>query len=176
MIIDNKIQFYLRRLHGLTGIFPIGFFLFLHLKRNLTVTSEGFVFSLIFLWMPLFFHGLYGLIISYESSVNICCYRYLRNFMYFLQRWTGLFIFFFLSYHIYVMKKGVFSNNFLDEFLLFSFVIVSIFHFSNGIFGFLVDFGITVGEKAQKFAVIFSFFIFFLFGFYGAIKFLAFVG
>jgi len=174
--VEKKLQFYLRRLQGITGIFPLGYFLYFHLKDGESFSSRGFIFSLIFLWLPLLFHSIYGLYITYESGMNICCYRYLRNFMYYLQRWSGLFIILFLSYHIYIMNFGTFKSSITNEFFLFALVIISIFHFSNGIFGFLVDYGITVGDKAQKVAVLLSFMTFIFFGVYGAIKFFNFVG
>ncbi|MCX7990518.1 MAG: hypothetical protein N2999_00575 [Proteobacteria bacterium] len=173
---EKKIQFYLRRLHGITGIFPLGYFLFFHLKEGDSFSSRGLIFSLVFLWIPLLFHSLYGLYITYEGGMNLCCYRHLRNIMYFLQRWSGIFLIIFLGYHIYLMKSMTYSNLPLENFLLFSIVVVSIFHFSNGIFGFLVDYGITVGEKAQSVGVLISFIFFILFGIYGVIKFFNFVG
>jgi succinate dehydrogenase / fumarate reductase cytochrome b subunit len=74
------------------------------------------------------------------------------------------------------MNFGTFKSSITNEFFLFALVIISIFHFSNGIFGFLVDYGITVGDKAQKVAVLLSFMTFIFFGVYGAIKFFNFVG
>lgn len=172
----KKIQFYLRRLQGITGIFPLGYFLYFHLKDADAFSTKGIIFSLIFLWLPLIYHSLYGLYISYEGGMNICCYKYVRNFMYFLQRWTGIFIILFLAYHLYVMKTGAFNSSTINEFFLFTLVVLAIFHFSNGIFGFLVDYGITVGDKAQKVAVFISFVVFILFGLYGVIKYFNFVG
>ncbi len=173
---ERKLQFYLRRLHNITGIFPLGYFLYYHLKAGETFSQIGSIFSFFFLWLPIIFHSLYGIYIIYEGDMNVCCYRYLRNFMYFLQRWTGLFIVIFLIYHIYLMKMGFFESQPLQNFLLFSLVVISVFHFSNGIFGFLVDYGITVGDRAQRVGVMLSFIVFLFFGVYGVIKFYRFVG
>ncbi len=173
---DKKLQFYLRRLHGLTGIFPLGYFILFHLKEGSSFSSEGFLYSLMLLWLPLIYHSLYGLYIVYEGGMNICCYRYLRNVMYFLQRWTGLFIIPILIYHIYTMKFGSFGNGVADNFILFFLVVISIFHLSNGIFGFLVDFGIAAGDKAQRVAVILSFVVFISLGLWGMVKFYQLIG
>ncbi len=173
---SNILQFYLRRLHGVTGIFPIGYFLLFHLKEGQTFAEKGFIVSLIFLWLPLLYHSLYGLFITYEGGMNVCCYSYVRNYMYFLQRLTGIMLIIFLSIHIYVMKFGSYDGSNLSNFILFSGVIVSIFHLANGFFGFLMDMGITIGEKAQKVAVGLSFVLFFILALYGITKYFSFVG
>lgn len=169
-------QFYLRRLHGITGIFPLGYFLLFHLKEGQTFMEKGIILSLLFLWLPLLYHSLYGLFITYEGGMNVCCYSYVRNYMYFLQRLTGVFIVLFLIFHIYLMKFGGYSGSYLDNFVLFSGVVISIFHLANGLFGFLMDMGITVGERAQKVAVGLSFLLFFILAIYGLTKYYNFVG
>ncbi|GAB4432461.1 MAG: succinate dehydrogenase cytochrome B558 [bacterium] len=170
------LQFYLRRIHGVTGIFPIGYFLLFHLKEGQTFAEKGLVLSIIFLWLPLLYHSLYGLFITYEGGMNVCCYRYVRNYMYFLQRLTGLLIIIFLALHIYMMKFGGYDGGSFSNFVLFSGVVISIFHLSNGLFGFLMDMGITIGEKAQKVAVAISFVLFFSLALYGITKYFNFVG
>jgi len=172
---SKKLQFYLRRLHGVTGIFPLGYFLYYHLQSMASISSENVIYAFLFLWLPLFYHSLYGMYITYEGSINIGCYPYWRNYMYFFQRWTGIFIFFYLIWHVYIMKFGSFSATTLNSFILFCGVLMSIFHVSNGIFGFLVDMGIVVGDKAQKVAVGISMIIFIIFAFYGIHKFYNFI-
>jgi len=170
------LQFYLRRLHGITGIFPIGYFLLFHLKDGQTFAEKGILLSLIFLWLPLIYHSLYGLFITYEGGVNVCCYKYVRNYMYLLQRLTGVLIIIFLAIHVYMMKFGSYDGSGLANFILFSGVIISIFHLANGFFGFLMDMGITIGERAQKVAVGVSFLLFVFLAVYGVTKYFSFVG
>jgi succinate dehydrogenase / fumarate reductase cytochrome b subunit len=172
---SKKSQFYLRRLHGVTGIFPLGYFLYYHLQSMASISSENILYAFIFLWLPLLYHSLYGMYITYEGSINIGCYSYWRNYMYFFQRWTGIFIFLFLIWHVYIMKFGSFSDTTLNSFILFCGVLMSIFHVSNGIFGFLVDMGLVVGDKAQKVAVGISMIFFIIFAFYGIHKFYNFI-
>lgn len=172
---NKKLQFYLRRLHGITGIFPVGYFLLYHLREGASFSSSGMAYGLLLLWLPLLFHSLYGIFITYEGSMNICSYGYLRNYMYFLQRLTGIFIFIFLIGHVYLMKTGSFENTLFYNFFLFSGVVLAIFHFANGFFGFLIDMGATVGEKAQKVAVALSFVAFVIFAAYGIQKFFNFI-
>ena len=173
---NSILQFYLRRLHGLTGIFPIGYFLLFHLKDGQTFAEKGILLSIIFLWFPLVFHSLYGLFITYEGGMNVCCYKYVRNYMYFLQRLTGVFIILFLVLHIYMMKFGSYDGSFFSNITLFSGALIAIFHLSNGLFGFLMDAGITIGEKAQKVAVSLSFVLFIILAIYVITKYFSFVG
>lgn len=173
---NKKLQFYLRRLHGITGIFPLGYFLYYHLQRMSSISTENVFYSIIFLWLPLLFHSIYGMYITYEGSINVGCYNYLRNYMYFFQRWTGIFIFIFLIYHVFSMKTGRFDINFFENIFLFSGMLLSIYHLSNGLFGLFIDLGITVGEKAQRVAVILCFFVFIIFALYGLQKFYLFIG
>ncbi len=170
------LQFYLRRLHGITGIFPIGYFLLFHLKEGQTFAEKSVLLSIIFLWLPLVYHSLYGLFITYEGGMNVCCYNYIRNYMYFLQRLTGFLIIIFLFIHVYMMKFGSYDGSFLANFILFAGVLVSIFHLANGTFGFLMDMGITIGDKAQKVAVGISFVLFVILAVYGISKYFSFVG
>ncbi len=172
---SKKLQFYLRRLHGVTGIFPLGYFLYYHLQNMSSLSSQNIILGFLFLWLPLLFHGLYGMYITYEGSINIGCYSYWRNYMYFFQRWTGIVIFIFLIWHVYIMKFSSFSAGGLNNFVLFAGVIIAIFHVANGIFGFLVDVGIVVGEKAQKVAVGISMIFFIIFAIFGIHKFYNFI-
>ena len=112
-------HFYLRRLHSLTGIFPLGVFLLEHFFGNafatrgpeaynryvefllgmpyLPVLEIGLVFG------PLLFHGIYGLLISAEGDVlrptQGLGARY-HNAAYVLQRLTGIILLVFISYHV----------------------------------------------------------------------------
>jgi len=112
-------HFYLRRLHSLTGIFPMGVFLLEHFFGNafatrgpeaynryvefllgmpyLPVLEIGVVFG------PLIFHGIYGLLISAEGDVlrptQGLGVRY-HNAAYVLHRLTGIILLVFICYHV----------------------------------------------------------------------------
>src|SRR5215204_3560802 len=108
--------FLLRKLHQLTGIVPLGAFLFVHFFTNSKAMSGDKVFNdavadihhipyLLFveifgIFVPLLFHSIYGIIISGEARVNNFNYGYGRNWFYLFQRITGVFLFFFIFFHI----------------------------------------------------------------------------
>ena len=102
----SKNEFYLRRLHSLLGIIPIGAFLIVHLMINHQATqgagafnkAAGFMESLPFLlvteliliYIPILYHGLYGIHIAFTAKENIGHYSLFRNWMFALQRLTGI--------------------------------------------------------------------------------------
>src|SRR5215831_1301959 len=108
-------HFWLRRLHSLSGIVPVGGFLAFHLYENYTAIRgadaynamtrrlQELPFSLameIFLIaLPLLFHGIYGLFITATARPNILSNPYLRNGMYLIQRVTGVIVFAFILFH-----------------------------------------------------------------------------
>ena len=113
----SKNEFYLRRLHSLLGIIPIGAFLIVHLMINHQATqgaeafnkAAGFMESLPFLlvteliliYIPILYHGLYGIHIAFTAKENIGHYSLFRNCMFALQRLTGIIAFVFIFVHLW---------------------------------------------------------------------------
>jgi succinate dehydrogenase / fumarate reductase cytochrome b subunit len=113
-------HFWLRRLHSLSGIVPIGGFLAFHLYENFHATrgAEAYneaarrlqelplaVFLEIFvIAVPILFHGIYGLFITAESRPNPITNPYLRNALYTLQRLTGVIVFAFILFHLWTTR------------------------------------------------------------------------
>jgi len=113
-------HFWLRRLHSLSGIVPVGGFLAFHLYENYTAIRgadaynamtrrlQELPFSLameIFLIaLPLLFHGIYGLFITATARPNILSNPYLRNGMYLIQRVTGVIVFAFILFHYWTTR------------------------------------------------------------------------
>ncbi len=113
-------HFLLRRLHSLTGIFPIGVFLLEHFYSSAKVQygAEAFnqaeqgLWSIPYLWsaeifliaVPILFHGIYGLFLAYEGTplrpAHAIETRY-QAVAYTLQRVTGVVVFVFLLYHVW---------------------------------------------------------------------------
>lgn len=110
----------LHKLHSLTGIFPVGYYVVQHLLLNsfaaihpkyfnavvyffneILPTPLLYAMELGLIILPLLFHSLYGFVITYHSKSNIHRYKYRENFAYFMQRISGIFIFIFLIYHVY---------------------------------------------------------------------------
>ena len=191
MAITISRSFMMRKLHQLTGIVPLGAFFFVHLFTNSKSMSGDKVFNdavadihhipyLLFveifgIFLPLLFHSVYGIIISAEARPNALNYGYGRNWFYVFQRVTGVFLFFFLIFHILNFRFGaipglnttavagnadlafrIVSNEFQITwiFVLYVFgVTATAWHLAYGFFLFAVDWGILIGERAQKMAL-----------------------
>src|ERR1035437_9303086 len=118
--------FLLRKLHQLTGIVPLGLFYFVHIYTNSTALNGAKNFDdhvggihdmpyLLFIeifgiFIPLLFHSVYGVLISVEAKPNMLSYGFARNWFYLFQRITGIFLFFFLLFHILNFRFGLISG------------------------------------------------------------------
>lgn len=119
--------FYLRRLHSLSGIVPIGFFLLEHIFTISTVIggAESFdaavarlaliphdillFMEIFFIAIPFLFHGIYGAYIATQARNNPVQYGYARNWQFWLQRVTAWYTIAFLIWHVgylRIMMKG----------------------------------------------------------------------
>lgn len=173
-------EFLLKKLHSLTGIFPLGFFLLEHLFINAKATRgaatyDGAVESIanipylaaleiIFIFLPLAYHGAYGLLISYRGQVSLLRYNYYYNWIYVLQRLSGVIALIFIVYHVYSLRiapalgaraitfdlvKNQMADPYYLAFSLAGTIAVS-FHFSMGLWNFLIGWGITSGLRIQR--------------------------
>ncbi len=114
-------SFFLRRLHSLTGIIPVGAFLFEHILISNATAISGpeayarqvsflgnlplvFFLELFGIWLPILFHGLYGFYIWYRGDGNTIAYPWTGNWMYTLQRWTGGIAFVYIVWHTWTMR------------------------------------------------------------------------
>jgi len=176
-------SFFLRRFQSLLGIIPIGAFLLEHAFTNSMAYFYGrerfnqsvevlqnmpfVLFMEIFLiGVPILLHAGIGFYIWIFSENTVREYPYLRNWLYSLQRWTGIITFLFIGYHVYKLRlewtwktnlthidydyvKDYFSHTWH---VLFYFVGIAAaaFHFADGLWNFLIKWGITIGERAQR--------------------------
>lgn len=165
----NKVcctQFWLRKLHSLTGFLFLGYFLCLHVRGE--GAWSGTAHRALFLYLPLVFHGLYGLYITYESRPNLFRYSWVRNWMYFGQRATGIFLLVFIPLHLGAMYAGAaYEGAAWYRAVWYAGLLAAVFHLANGIFGTVIDWGITVGPHSQRVFVGVSFAAFALLSFYG---------
>ncbi len=114
-------SFLLRRLHSLTGIIPVGAFLFEHILISNATAISGpsayarqvqflgglplvFFLELFGIWIPILFHALYGFYIWYRGETNVGEYPWTGNWMYTAQRWTGAIAFAYILWHTYTMR------------------------------------------------------------------------
>ncbi|PZE21331.1 succinate dehydrogenase cytochrome b558 subunit [Paenibacillus xerothermodurans] len=117
------------------------------------------------IWLPLLYHAVYGLYVAYTARNNVSNYGYFRNQMFFLQRVTGVITFLFVAWHFFETRFQITLGLPQDEigvrmheiatnpinFVLYCIgIVAAVFHFSNGMWSFLVSWGITVGPKSQR--------------------------
>jgi len=180
--------FVLRKLHQLSGIFPLGIFLLEHFYTNSKALSGPADFNnavrdlqsipyILFveiggIFIPLLYHAIYGLVITVEARPNNLAYPYARNWFYLIQRITGVILFFFITFHVLNFRFGLIPglntqsvahhvdesfNIVAREFRMIPIFIIyvigitaTVWHLANGLWLFLVDWGITIGERAQR--------------------------
>ena len=106
--LSRESDFYIRRLHSLLGIIPVGLFVAQHLVINHFATrgpeafnaASDFMGNLPFvlflewfiIYIPLMFHAFYGLYIAFTAKNNVKRYGTFRNWMFMFQRITGVFL------------------------------------------------------------------------------------
>ncbi|MBV9923733.1 MAG: succinate dehydrogenase [Acidobacteria bacterium] len=195
MAVRLSSTFVFRKLHQLTGILPLGIFLLEHFYTNskaMTVVNgtPGLEFNkavadlqsipyIIFIeiggiFIPLIYHAVYGLFITWEMRPNNVSYPYPRNWFYTIQRVTGIILFFFITFHVlnfrfglipglndksvadhsdmaYDIVSGEFANWTIFAVYLVG-ITATVWHLANGLWLFAVDWGIVIGERAQRFA------------------------
>jgi succinate dehydrogenase / fumarate reductase cytochrome b subunit len=113
-------SFFLRRLHSLSGIIPVGAFLVEHFISNAFATRgpgaytkqvellSSFPFvvglELFGIWLPILYHALCGFYIWYRGESNVTDYPWAGNWMYNAQRWTGAIAFFYIVWHTWHLR------------------------------------------------------------------------
>lgn len=124
------------------------------------------------IFLPLLFHSIYGIMISSEAKLNVFNYGFGRNWFYLLQRLTGGYLFFFLLFHIMNFRFGlvpglnmtpvagnadkafaIVSGEFQIPWVMAIYILgllATAWHLAYGFFLFAVDWGIVIGEKAQR--------------------------
>src|SRR6186997_3187330 len=103
-------EFLIRRLHSLSGLIPVGAYMVVHLLTNASVVDSPNAFQRavyqihsfggllpaiewIFIFIPILFHAIIGVVIIRGGLPNSGTYRYGKNIRYTLQRATGMIAF-----------------------------------------------------------------------------------
>jgi len=197
-------NFWLHRLHSLAGIVPIGGFLAFHLYENyaalkgadhynevarkLQVMPFSLALEIAVIGVPIFFHGIYGLFITATAAPNQK--SYIRNWMYNLQRVSGVILFAYILFHLWTTRfvhvvnhedlnlfaqvAGVVANRWLLAFTILG-ILSATFHLANGIWSFCIVWGITVSPRSQKWLEYVSVAVFLLLSYIGVRAIFAFV-
>jgi len=169
-----------RKLFSLIGIVPLGIYVVLHLYNNMRSLSGPESFNaymaqshdrplivpimVLIIWIPILFHGLYGLFIMKEARPNLGRFRYFENLKYILQRLSGIGLLLFIPAHLYKtrieptlagtpvdfhhMVEGLHEPITLPVYLLG--VLGVAYHLSNGLWQFCIGWGLTTSEQGMK--------------------------
>lgn len=171
-------EFMYRKLHSLLGVIPVGLFLLVHLTVNYFATGGAesynaathfmerlpfrYALEIFVIFLPIIFHAIYGLYIAFQAKHNTATYGYLRNWLFRLQRTTGIITVIFLAWHVWEtriaallgaevnfdMMANIVSNPFILAFYIVG-IVATTFHFANGLWSFMVTWGITVTPRSQ---------------------------
>lgn len=136
-----------------------------------------------FLWLlelfviilPLYFHAFYGIYVAMTARYNVTDYPWYRNWAFFLQRLTGLITLVFVTQHLYhfrfqkllgawgadvhyptfdIVAQGL-ANPLMRIWYAVG-IVAAAYHLANGLFTFLITWGITVGPRSQRVSSVIS--------------------
>jgi succinate dehydrogenase / fumarate reductase cytochrome b subunit len=180
--IDNA-HFLLRRLHSLVGLLPIGAFLVFHLWENsqsrlgaehyngvVVANLQGMnylpLLEVFVIALPLLFHAGYGLVIAAGAQPELRRYPYARNWLYWLQRASGVGILLFLLAHVGLtrvwglveptVRSDLFGHmqGLLTQPSMFALyatgLLLAVFHLANGLWAMGLVWGVTTSARAQR--------------------------
>lgn len=175
-------SFIWRKLHSLMGVIPIGAFLIEHIISNWEAVQGPVAYGKqvlflnqlplvramewVFIFIPLLYHGIYGIYIWLRGKANVVYYPWAGNWLYVAQRYTGLLAVIYIGYHVTTQRfMGVDLPNHpaaafwkvqheLANPLILAFYVISMiaicFHFAYGVWLFAAKWGITSGETARR--------------------------
>lgn len=172
-------DYLLRKLHSLTGIIPVGAFLAEHFWSNsyalvspaqydaksqeLQTIPFRLMVEWLFIFLPILYHGGYGIYIWLRGKSNVSSYPWVGNWLYTMQRYTGLIAFVYIGWHVYTERwlthgKSTYdsvardmSNPWYLGFFVIG-VLASSFHLGVGIWNFLCKWGLAATVRAQRMA------------------------
>jgi succinate dehydrogenase / fumarate reductase cytochrome b subunit len=170
-------SYFLRKLHSLSGIIPIGAFLAEHFWSNSTALVSAAKYNetsqelqtipfrvfveWAFIFLPMLFHGGYGVYIWIRGESNVSQYPWVKNWLYTSQRYTGLIGFVYIGWHVYTQRwlthgmstYGEMAHQLANPWAL-AFMIVGVvassFHLGVGVWNFLCKWGLAATVRAQR--------------------------
>jgi len=143
--------------------------------RHINAMPLVWALEIFLIILPLYYHAVYGVYIAMDAKNNVTNYGYGRNWAFYLQRLTGLVTLVFVSWHIWEFRiqkllgrygeyvggtsmSGlpdfkVVQADFLNNWIFAAYVIgivAAAYHLTNGLYTFLITWGITIGPKSQR--------------------------
>ena len=189
-------EFLVRRLHSLSGLIPVGAYMVVHLLVNASILSGPAMFQKnvyqihsledallvvewAFIFLPILFHGLIGLLIIRGGLPNNKPYQYGANFRYTLQRATGIIALAFIIWHVFHLHGwfhfdwwlanvagplnganfkpfdaastlGTAMDNVIIQIVYAIGMFACVFHMANGIWTMGITWGLWVSPGAQQ--------------------------
>ncbi|MCA9209291.1 MAG: succinate dehydrogenase cytochrome b558 subunit [Pirellulaceae bacterium] len=189
-------DFLFRRLHSLSGLIPVGAYMVVHLLTNASVlegaaTYQKAVYQIhslgsvlwivewVFIFLPLIFHAVMGVVYVKGALPNNSSYRYTNNYRYTLQRASGMIAFLFIFAHVFHMhgwfhveawerniseplggaqfrpynaasSLGLAMQNFAWQAFYLIGVLSCVFHLANGIWTMGITWGVWITPEAQR--------------------------
>jgi succinate dehydrogenase / fumarate reductase, cytochrome b subunit len=175
-------SFIWRKLHSLMGIIPIGAFLLEHLLSNFEALHGPAAYAAqvkflnglplvrvlewTFIFLPILYHGIYGVYIWLRGQSNVVYYPWAGNWLYVSQRWTGILAFAYIVQHVLRQRfMGVslpehpgaafwkVQQELSNPWMVAVYVIAMIaicWHFAYGVWLFAAKWGITPGATARR--------------------------
>lgn len=128
----NRHEFLIRRLHSLSGLLPVGAYMVVHLVVNASLLNGPGTFQAnvnqihalgrllpvvewTFIFLPIIFHAAVGVWIIRTGKSNHDNYRYVANWRYTLQRWTGVVAVVFIFMHVFHLHGWFHSDWWLSR-------------------------------------------------------------
>lgn len=187
-LLGGRNHFLLRRLHSLTGL-VFGGYLVVHLIVNATIAQFGEVYQVqvnkihdlpvlwaiewIAIYLPILYHTVYGIWITFTGQPNVKQYPYTKNIFYTLQRTSAIVIVLFMIFHVFSLKVGWFGPTLKFDahnaagsvhqhmtgtrasWLIVGFIypvgiLASCYHLANGFWTAAITWGLTISAGAQK--------------------------
>ena len=179
-------SYWLGKLFSLFGLLPLGVYVIFHLYSNLRSLGGEAVFNehlagtrslplivplaILVIWIPIAFHGIYGLFLMKRSRPNLVKFQYFQNLKYVLQRLSGVGLLLFIPAHIYKtrIEPGL-EGTILDyhhmveglheplTLVVYIFGVLGVaYHLSNGVWQFCIGWGVVTTEKAMKWVEVLS--------------------
>jgi succinate dehydrogenase / fumarate reductase cytochrome b subunit len=144
-----------------------------HLQENPVIIFA----EILGIGLPILYHAFYGIFLAGEGRWNLGRYRYGANWRYAFQRVSGVLLVFFIGYHVWmtrlrtVFSPELFTDNhghisyaYMAEYLnavhlgvpVWALYVVGVtaatLHLANGLWGFLIHWGLTTGRRAQRYS------------------------
>ena len=171
----------------MSGVFPVGVFLISHLWTNAKALDGQRAFDsavrdinhlpllplieVFGIFLPLGFHAIYGVKLALEGRPNVVRYPYTKNWLYTMQRATGLVAFAFIVWHLWEFRIAKLLGRMgLDAFyptlaerlssttggvpvaaiVYLIGIAASVAHFTNGLSTFAFGWGLCTSRRAQR--------------------------